>query len=228
MDHGCRDDDRASDDPRQLVSNRCLLRSSHQRQSTSAGAAARRSRRRRRGPPSRAERPPGSGDAGQDRRLLSHNRRHRRCRSERRGARGRRRQDRRDRPHRPDPQDVSAAPRSTTDAARRCLPGLINCHAHLAATLARGFNEDFGFPNSARLAVQPNSLLQGEEATLMVTIGALEAIRTGTTTIVENSGGISRSRRGIGADRTALRVRGVGPRQRERCWPDVAGGTRQE
>ena len=72
------------------------------------------------------------------------------------------------------------------------FPGLINCHAHLAATLARGFNEDFGFPNSARLPVQPNSLLQGEEATLMVTVGALEAIRTGTTTIVENSGGIGR------------------------------------
>jgi cytosine/adenosine deaminase-related metal-dependent hydrolase len=72
------------------------------------------------------------------------------------------------------------------------LPGLINCHAHLAATLARGFNEDFGFPNSARLSIQPASLLQGEEATLMVTVGALEAIRTGTTTIVENSGGISR------------------------------------
>jgi|RhiMetdeSRZDD1v2_1073273.scaffolds.fasta_scaffold15168_6 5-methylthioadenosine/S-adenosylhomocysteine deaminase len=73
------------------------------------------------------------------------------------------------------------------------LPGLVNCHAHLAATLERGFNEDFGFPNSARLAVRPASLLQGEESTLMVTIGALEAIRTGTTTIVENSGGISRS-----------------------------------
>ncbi len=72
------------------------------------------------------------------------------------------------------------------------VPGLINCHAHLAATLARGFNEDFGFPNSARLAVQPASFLQGEEATLMVTVGALEAIRTGTTTIVENSGGVSR------------------------------------
>jgi len=41
------------------------------------------------------------------------------------------------------------------------LPGLINCHAHMAAVLARGFNEDFGFPNSARLAVQPASLLQG-------------------------------------------------------------------
>jgi cytosine/adenosine deaminase-related metal-dependent hydrolase len=73
------------------------------------------------------------------------------------------------------------------------FPGLINCHAHLAATLARGFNEDFGFPNSARLAVQPASLLSPEEATLMVTIGALEAIRSGTTTIVENSSGIARA-----------------------------------
>jgi cytosine/adenosine deaminase-related metal-dependent hydrolase len=73
------------------------------------------------------------------------------------------------------------------------LPGLVNCHMHLAATLQRGFNEDFGFPNSAKLAVQPNSLLQGEEGTLMVAVGALEALRTGTTTIVENAGGIGRS-----------------------------------
>src|SRR4051812_8396781 len=71
------------------------------------------------------------------------------------------------------------------------LPGLINCHAHMAAVLARGFNEDFGFPNSARLAVQPASLLRGDEGTLMVTVAALEAIRTGTTTIVENVGGIA-------------------------------------
>ena len=83
------------------------------------------------------------------------------------------------------------------------VAGLINCHAHLAATLARGFNEDFGFPNSARLAVQPNSLLQGDEATLMVSVGALEAIRTGTTTIVEMSGGISRHAAALA--RTGLR-----------------------
>jgi cytosine/adenosine deaminase-related metal-dependent hydrolase len=73
------------------------------------------------------------------------------------------------------------------------FPGLINCHAHMAAVLARGFNEDFGFPNSAKLAIQPTSLLQGEEGTLMFTVAALEAIRSGTTTIVENSSGISRS-----------------------------------
>lgn len=73
------------------------------------------------------------------------------------------------------------------------FPGLINCHAHMAAVLARGFNEDFGFPNSARMEIQPASLLQGEEGTLMVTVAALEAIRTGTTTIVEVAGGISLS-----------------------------------
>src|SRR5262245_16480653 len=73
------------------------------------------------------------------------------------------------------------------------FPGLINCHAHMGAVLERGFNEDFGFPNSARLTVRPGSLLQGEEATLMVTVAALEAIRTGTTTIVENVGGIASS-----------------------------------
>ena len=76
---------------------------------------------------------------------------------------------------------------------RALLPGLVNCHAHMAAVLERGFNEDFGFPNSAHLAIQPNSLLRGEEGTLMVTVAALEAIRTGTTTIVENAGGIARS-----------------------------------
>lgn len=71
------------------------------------------------------------------------------------------------------------------------LPGLVNCHAHLAATIARGFNEDFGFPNSAKLALNPNSLLSPDERRLMVVVGALEAIRTGTTTLVENTSGIA-------------------------------------
>jgi 5-methylthioadenosine/S-adenosylhomocysteine deaminase len=95
----------------------------------------------------------------------------------------------------PTDEILKAHPRADVyDGRGKALfPGLINCHAHMGAVLARGFNEDFGFPNSARLTVEPNSLLQGEEASLMVTVAALEAIRTGTTTIVENVGGISRS-----------------------------------
>ena len=73
------------------------------------------------------------------------------------------------------------------------LPGLINCHQHMSAVLSRGFNEDFGFPNSVRLAVSPGSLLQAEESSLMIQVAALESIKTGTTTIVENTGNISRN-----------------------------------
>jgi 5-methylthioadenosine/S-adenosylhomocysteine deaminase len=71
------------------------------------------------------------------------------------------------------------------------FPGLINCHAHLAQTLDRGFNEDFGFPNNAKVAIRPASLLQGDEKTLMVTIGALEAIKSGSTSVVEFASEIS-------------------------------------
>jgi cytosine/adenosine deaminase-related metal-dependent hydrolase len=90
---------------------------------------------------------------------------------------------------------VAAHPRATVYDGRgkALLPGLVNCHAHLGATLARGFNEDFGFPNSYRLAIRPESLLSSEEASLMAVMGALESIRCGTTTVVEYSGNIGRS-----------------------------------
>jgi 5-methylthioadenosine/S-adenosylhomocysteine deaminase len=68
---------------------------------------------------------------------------------------------------------------------RAILPGVVNCHAHLAAAVARGFNEDFGFPNRAGLAVSPEGLLSAEERTLMAVIAALHSIRCGTTTVVE-------------------------------------------
>ena len=70
------------------------------------------------------------------------------------------------------------------------LPGLINCHAHLAQAISRGFNEDFGFPNSYKLPVSPTSLMSRDENTLMAVVAAIEAIRTGSTTVVENVGGI--------------------------------------
>jgi cytosine/adenosine deaminase-related metal-dependent hydrolase len=71
------------------------------------------------------------------------------------------------------------------------MPGLINCHAHLTATIERGFNEDFGFPNSAHLALSPTRLLSDEERTLMASIGILEAIKCGSTSLVEFASGIA-------------------------------------
>ena len=70
------------------------------------------------------------------------------------------------------------------------FPGLVNCHMHMSAVLERGFNEDFGFPNTARLPVSAGSQLQAGESNLMVQVAAIEAIRTGTTTIVEMVGNI--------------------------------------
>ncbi len=108
------------------------------------------------------------------------------------------------------------------------LPGLINCHAHLGATIARGFNEDFGFPNSYRLALEPESLLSDEEATLMAVMGALESIRSGATTVVEYTGNIGSSARAL-AD-TGLRwvfaesVRDV----ENAAGPGVGGESRQD
>ncbi|MCG8413985.1 MAG: amidohydrolase family protein [Pseudomonadales bacterium] len=79
------------------------------------------------------------------------------------------------------------------------LPGLINCHAHLAATIAKGFNEDFGFPNSLSLRQSPASLLSSDEATLMSVVAALEGLRAGTTTMVQNVGGIAREAAALAA-----------------------------
>ena len=84
-------------------------------------------------------------------------------------------------------------PRATIYDGRRkaLLPGLINCHAHLAATIAKGFNEDYGFPNSLNLPRSPASLMSREEATVMSTLAAVEGLRSGTTTMVQNVGNIA-------------------------------------
>ena len=71
------------------------------------------------------------------------------------------------------------------------LPGLINCHAHLTATLNRGITEDFGFPPNLHLPVAAHSLLSAEELTVMALLGALESLKSGTTTLVENAQGIA-------------------------------------
>ena len=79
------------------------------------------------------------------------------------------------------------------DGRRKALlPGLINCHAHLTATIAKGFNEDYGFPNSLDLKESPASRLSDEESTIMSTLAAVEGLRSGTTTMVQNTGGIAR------------------------------------
>lgn len=78
------------------------------------------------------------------------------------------------------------------------FPGLINCHAHLTATLNRGITEDFGFPPDLHLPAQAQSLLSEEEITVMALLGTLESIKSGSTTVVQNATGI-----GVYADELA-------------------------
>ena len=65
------------------------------------------------------------------------------------------------------------------------FPGLVNCHTHLLATADRGILEDFGFPTTLRFPESTRSMLSAEERQVIATLGALEAIRSGTTTLLE-------------------------------------------
>ncbi len=72
------------------------------------------------------------------------------------------------------------------------LPGVTNCHAHLAASIARGFNEDYSFPNRSFLDKTPRDFVSDDEQVLMSVIASIHSIRTGTTTVVENTGNIAK------------------------------------
>jgi 5-methylthioadenosine/S-adenosylhomocysteine deaminase len=77
---------------------------------------------------------------------------------------------------------------------RAVLPGLANTHTHLSRVLARGIYEDLSPshtpPFTGGLAPLPTPDLSADEERVMVLLGALEAIRSGTTLVLEESAGI--------------------------------------
>jgi 5-methylthioadenosine/S-adenosylhomocysteine deaminase len=77
---------------------------------------------------------------------------------------------------------------------RAVLPGLANTHTHLSRVLARGIYEDLSPPHTppftGGLARLPLPALSPDEHRVMVLLGALEAIRSGTTLALEESSGI--------------------------------------
>ena len=70
------------------------------------------------------------------------------------------------------------------------FPGLVNCHTHLLATADRGILEDFGFPTTLRFPTTGRGLLDFDGRNVFGLLGALEAIRSGTTTMLEISDNI--------------------------------------
>ncbi len=70
------------------------------------------------------------------------------------------------------------------------FPGLVNCHTHLLATADRGILEDFGFPTTLRFPTTGRGLLDEDGRNVFGLLGALEAIRSGATTMLEISDNI--------------------------------------
>jgi cytosine/adenosine deaminase-related metal-dependent hydrolase len=73
------------------------------------------------------------------------------------------------------------------------MPGFANVHTHLTMTIARGVFEDLSPPHkppfSGGLSPIPAPKLTGEEQTTMALVGALEALRSGTTLLLEDGAG---------------------------------------
>src|SRR5262252_750486 len=67
------------------------------------------------------------------------------------------------------------------------FPGLVNCHTHLWLTVARGIQEDFGFPSTLRFPTTVQAMLSAEEIAVFASLGALECLRGGNTTMLEIS-----------------------------------------
>ena len=65
------------------------------------------------------------------------------------------------------------------------FPGLINCHTHLCLTAWRGIQEDFGFPSILRFPVTVRAFMSREENAVFAMLGAVEALRSGNTTLLE-------------------------------------------
>jgi 5-methylthioadenosine/S-adenosylhomocysteine deaminase len=78
---------------------------------------------------------------------------------------------------------------------RAIFPGLANTHTHLSRVLARGIYEDLSPPHrppfSGGLAPLPLPQLTPDEERVMAVLGALEAIRSGTTLVLEESAGLA-------------------------------------
>jgi len=84
---------------------------------------------------------------------------------------------------------------SIVDGRHKALaPGLANCHNHLARALARGVFEDQSAPNRppySRKGLLSFPRMTTEERDVMVQLSVVEAIRSGTTMIIEVASGIS-------------------------------------
>jgi 5-methylthioadenosine/S-adenosylhomocysteine deaminase len=122
----------------------------------------------------------------------------------------------------PDAKLVQRFPDAETiDATGRAIfPGFANIHTHLVMTLARGVFEDLSPPHEppfcGGLSPIPLPSLSPDEQAAMCRLGALEAIRSGTTALLEDA---------VNIENYAEDMVGTGLRLvlAERAWDRVGG-----
>ena len=95
----------------------------------------------------------------------------------------------------PNTEVLKLYPDSTIiDATNRAIfSGFANCHTHLSLTLARGIFENESYANTPPFPGPPRRSLpkiSTEEQQIMVLLGAIEAIKSGTTVTMEVAQGI--------------------------------------
>jgi len=113
------------------------------------------------------------------------------------------------------------AARLVDGRGRLVMPGFANIHTHLHMTLARGVFEDLSPPHQppfeGGLSPLPLPPVSAEENTVMVQLGLLEAIRCGTTALLEDAANNAWAAPAIAA--SGLRVC-----MAERAWDRQGGG----
>ena len=101
------------------------------------------------------------------------------------------------------------------------LPGFANIHTHFTLIIAKGIYEDLSPPNkppfTSGLAPIPTPELSPDEEIVMVRLAALEAIRSGTTAVLEDGSGIDSYAGSLAS--TGLRLLLC-----ERAWDKARGG----
>jgi 5-methylthioadenosine/S-adenosylhomocysteine deaminase len=80
-----------------------------------------------------------------------------------------------------------AAGRTIDCAGRAVIPGLVDCHNHLFQALARGLGEGLSIWPWLCEFMWPYAIaMTREDADVAVALGAIEAARAGTTTVIDN------------------------------------------
>jgi len=86
----------------------------------------------------------------------------------------------------PPPQERWQARQVIDAAGKAVFPGLVNTHNHLFQVLLKGLGDDRVLSSWFRAVIKPTSvLLSAEDCTVAAMLGCLEALKSGTTTMLD-------------------------------------------